>query len=32
MQFRDLQKQYELLKEDVDRGVAGVCSGAQFIS
>ena len=32
MQFRDLQKQYEVLKEDIDRSVAGVCSGAHFIS
>lgn len=32
MQFRDLQKQYEVLKEDIDRSVANVCSGAHFIS
>lgn len=32
MQFRDLQKQYEVLKEEIDKSVQGVCSGAHFIS
>ena len=32
MQFRDLQKQYEILKEDIDRSIVSVCSGAHFIS
>ena len=32
MQFRDLQKQYEVLKEDIDRSISSVVSSAHFIS
>ena len=32
MQFRDLQKQYEVLKEDIDCSIASVVSSAHFIS
>ena len=32
MEFRDLKKQYEVLKEDIDRNIANVCLGANFIS
>ncbi len=32
MQFRDLQKQYAVLKDEIDRSVQSVCSGAHFIS
>ncbi len=32
MQFRDLQKQYEILKDEIDKGIQEVCSGARFIS
>ena len=32
MEFRDLKKQYEILKDDIDRSSVSVCSGAQFIS
>ena len=32
MQFRDLAKQYEVLKEDIDKSVRSVCSGAHYIS
>ena len=32
MQFRDLQKQYEILKTEIDRGISDVCAGARFIS
>lgn len=32
MQFRDLQKQYEVLKDEINRSVQSVCSGAHFIS
>ena len=32
MQFRDLQKQYEVLKGDIDRSIASVVSSAHFIS
>lgn len=32
MQFRDLQKQYEVLKDDIDKSVREVCSGAHYIS
>ena len=32
MEFRDLKKQYEVLKEDIDRSIANVCLGANFIS
>ncbi len=32
MQFRDLKKQYEVLKNDIDAGVAEVLASAKFIS
>jgi len=32
MQFRDLKQQYAVLKDDIDKAVAGVLSSAQFIS
>ncbi len=32
MQFRDLQKQYEVLKGDIDRSISFVVSSAHFIS
>lgn len=32
MQFRDLQKQYDVLKEEIDKSVRDVCSGAHYIS
>lgn len=32
MQFRDLQKQYEVLKEQIDAAMKGVASSARFIS
>jgi dTDP-4-amino-4,6-dideoxygalactose transaminase len=32
MQFRDLQKQYQVLKTDIDRAIEQVCSDANFIS
>ena len=32
MQFRDLHKQYEVLKEDIDRSITSVVSSAHFIS
>lgn len=32
MQFRDLQKQYELLKADIDSKVQSVCGSAHYIS
>ena len=32
MQFRDLKKQYEALKADIDAGIAEVISSTQFIS
>lgn len=32
MQFRDLQKQYEVLQDEIDESVRRVCSGAHFIS
>lgn len=32
MQFRDLQKQYELLKDDINAKIQSVCSSAHFIS
>ena len=32
MQFRDLQKQYEVLKDDIDKSVRRVCAGAHYIS
>lgn len=32
MQFRDLQKQYEVLKVDIDKGIQSACSSAHYIS
>lgn len=32
MQFRDLQKQYEVLKEEIDTKVLSVCASAHYIS
>lgn len=32
MQFRDLKKQYEVLKNDIDEGIAEVLTSAKFIS
>ncbi len=32
MQFRDLQKQYDVLKEEIDKSVRDVCSSARYIS
>ena len=32
MQFRDLQKQYEVLKPEMDAAMIAVASGAHFIS
>ena len=32
MQFRDLQKQYEVLKPEMDAAMTAVASGAHFIS
>ena len=32
MQFRDLKKQYSVLKDEIDKSIAGVLSSAQFIS
>jgi dTDP-4-amino-4,6-dideoxygalactose transaminase len=32
MQFRDLKKQYQVLKNDIDAGIAEVLASAQFIS
>lgn len=32
MQFRDLKKQYEVLKNDIDAGIAEVLASAKFIS
>lgn len=32
MQFRDLQKQYEVLKADIDSKVRSVCASAHYIS
>ena len=32
MQFRDLQKQYQALKAEIDAGVQGVCASARYIS
>ncbi len=31
MQFRDLQKQYEVLKDDIDKAIQSVCTSARFI-
>jgi len=32
MQFRDLRKQYEVLKEDIDEKMKNVCVSAQYVS
>lgn len=32
MQFRDLQKQYDILKDEIDAIIQNVCSSARFIS
>lgn len=32
MEFRDLKKQYAILKEDIDKSIAEVCTSAHFIS
>ena len=32
MQFRDLKKQYEVLKNEIDAGIAEVLASAKFIS
>ena len=32
MEFRDLKKQYSVLKEDIDKNIADVCASAQYIS
>ena len=32
MEFRDLKKQYQVLKNEIDAGIAEVLSGARFIS
>ena len=32
MQFRDLKKQYEVLKQDIDKNIAEVLKSAAFIS
>ena len=32
MEFRDLKKQYEVLKNDIDYAIASVCASAHFIS
>lgn len=31
MEFRDLKKQYQVLKKDIDAGIQDVCTRAQFI-
>lgn len=31
MEFRDLKKQYQVLKKDIDAGIVDVCTRAQFI-
>ena len=31
MQFRDLKKQYDALKQEIDAGIAGVIENSQFI-
>ena len=31
MQFRDLAKQYQILKADIDRAMINVASGAHYI-
>mgnify|MGYP001096793998 CR=1 FL=1 len=32
MEFRDLKKQYEVLKPQLDAAIEGVCKSAEFIS
>lgn len=32
MEFRDLKKQYQVLKEDIDRAILDVCANANYIS
>lgn len=32
MEFRDLKKQYQVLKSDIDKAVENVCAGAHYIS
>lgn len=32
MEFRDLKKQYAILKDDIDKSIAEVCTSAHFIS
>lgn len=32
MEFRDLKKQYQILKNDIDKAVQSVCASAQYIS
>lgn len=32
MEFRDLKKQYEVLKTDIDKGIADVIASSQFVS
>ena len=31
MEFRDLKKQYQVLKSDIDSAVQNCCANAQFI-
>ena len=31
MEFRDLKKQYQVLKKDIDNAVQSLCENAQFI-
>ena len=32
MEFRDLKKQYQVLKDDIDKKVQSVCASARYIS
>ena len=32
MEFRDLKKQYQVLKSDIDKAVESVCTSAHYIS
>lgn len=32
MEFRDLKKQYQILKEDIDKAILNVCENANYIS
>lgn len=32
MEFRDLKQQYQMLKDEIDKGIMGVLTSAQFIS